>query len=185
MPETFQCPACGGMIEYTTSNQDMTCPFCGTAVTTPAQTTVATVPETKYDSSSAETMVQHSKFKNSAEILDEVKRLLREDNKEQAIKVYRKEFGVPLADARTSVEQIEIDMRPSGKEEIPPPPPQDIPTPTWTAPNESAIKGDVVFDTPQQKSSTPTGWLIGCGIALVILCCLCTIVSVAMGFVGM
>ena len=96
MPDTFQCPACGGFIEYSDHNQDMACPFCGTAVTTPPAGDVAPAPA---DPSSAKTVVQASKFKNSAEIMDEVKRLLGEGDKDGAIKVYAKEFGVPKADA--------------------------------------------------------------------------------------
>lgn len=199
MPNTFQCPACSGLIEYTSNNQDMACPFCGTAITTPgsdaAPEAAATVliPKTEQEpapAAAAQTMIQHSRFNSSAEIMDEIKRLLREDDKDRAVKVYRKEFNVPLADARTSVDQIEIDMKHSGKEEMPPPTPAPVesaPPPPSTPPSipsEPAVSGDVVFNAaPPQKSSNTKNWVIGCSIALVIFCCCCVILPTVIWYV--
>jgi hypothetical protein len=183
MSNTFQCPACGGLIEYTDNNQEMACPFCGTAVTTPGAESAATVLISKPErapAAAAETMIQQSRFNSSAEIMDEVKRLLREEDKNGAVKVYRKEFNVALADARAAVDQIEIDMQHSGKEETPPAPEESAPPPP--APSEPAISGDVVFNAPPQKSSS-RGWIIGCSIAFVLFCCFCVILPSVVWFV--
>jgi transcription elongation factor Elf1 len=175
MSNTFQCPACGGLIEYTSSNQAMTCPFCGTAVTTPDQAETSAPAQTNQGivDAAAQTLLQQhsSKFKNSAEIMDEVKRLLREGDKSQAVEVYSKEFDVALEDAQSSVEQIEIDMKHSGAET--PPPPASVPSPIPSTP----ISSDNIIDAPppQQKSSLPKNLLIGCVVVLV-LCCLCVTV---------
>jgi len=169
------------MIEYTDHDQAMSCPFCGVAVTTPPAGIVD-----EGDPSSAKTVVHASKFKNSAEILDEVKRLIGEGDTDGAIKVYAKEFGVPKADARTSVEQIEIDMRP--KEETPPPveesapPPPPPPPPHSPIPDPAAIRGEVV-DSASQKPSTARNWIIGCGVAFLLFCCLCVILPTIVYFV--
>ncbi len=189
MTDTFQCPACGGLIEYTSNNQDMPCPFCGTAITTPGAGTApaaATVVVPKIEGNpgaAAQTMIQHSRFNNSAEIMDEIKRLLREDDKSGAVKVYRKEFNVPLADARSSVDQIEIDMRHSGKETPPPPTPVESAPPPAPAPSEPAVSGDVVFDGTPQKPSSTKNWIIGCSIAAVVFCCCCVILPTLIFYV--
>ena len=177
MSKTFQCPACGGLIEYTSSNQAMTCPFCGTAVTTPEQAETPAPAQTDQgmmDDAAAKTVLQghSSKFKNSAEIMDEVKRLLRDGDKSQAIEVYRREFNVALEDAQSSIEQIEIDMKHSGRE-TPPPPPESVfsPVPSTPVPNADVIDAPPALP----KSSFPIkGVVIGCVVALV-LCCLCVI----------
>lgn len=187
MATTFQCPACGGIIEYTSNNQDMNCPFCGTAITTPGAGAAATVIMAKVEkdpAASAKTVVQHSKFGNTAEIMDEVKRLLREGDKEGAVKVYSKEFSVPMIDAQASIDQIEIDMKHSGKEAAPAPQPEPEPVPVSTpAPSVSAqqIPNSDILDAapPTKKSGIPKGWLIGCGVAFLIACCICLLVSVA------
>lgn len=185
MSTTFQCPACGGIIEYTSSNQDMTCPFCGTAITTPGAGSAATVVMPKVErvqpeedpGAGAKTVIQQSRFGNSAEIMDEVKRLLREGDKTGALKVYSKEFDVPMADAQTSVDQIEIDMRHSGKEATPTAP-EPIPAPTPVRPAQSIPASDILDAAPEEtKSNTTRNWIIGCSIAFVLFCCLCIIVS--------
>lgn len=194
----FQCPSCGGTIEYSNSNEEMTCPFCGTAITTPGVDTNATiiaprvekVEETADPAASAKTVVQQSQFKNSAEIIDEVKRSLREDDKEGAVRIYSKEFNVPLADARSSVDQMEIDMRHSGKEEDKPTPelepaPAPAPEPAYQVPTSDVLDAGA---TPQQSNNNTRNWIIGCSIALVLFCCFCvilpTIVSFAGGFIN-
>lgn len=188
---TFLCPSCGGTIEYASNNQDMTCPFCGTAITTPSADSNATVivpkmevaPAPSDSSQSAKTVIQQSRFQNSAEIMDEVKRLLREDDKEGAIRTYSKEFNVPVEDARTSVEQIEIDMRHSGKEA--PPAPEPAATPAY-APEPSAyqVPRSDVLDAgvaPSQPNNNTRNIIIGCSIAFVLFCCLCIIIPSIVG----
>jgi uncharacterized Zn finger protein (UPF0148 family) len=189
---TFLCPSCGGTIEYTNNNQDMTCPFCGTAITTPSADSNATVivpkmevPPAHSDSSeSAKTVIQQSRFQNSAEIMDEVKRSLREDDKEGAIRTYSKEFNVPVEDARASVEQIEIDMKHSGKE-VSAPAPEPAATPAY-APEPSAYqvpRSDVLDAavTPPPSNNNTRNIIIGCSIAFVLFCCLCIIIPSIVG----
>jgi ribosomal protein L7/L12 len=201
MPNTFQCPSCSGSIEYTENNKNMDCPFCGTAVTTPGPETASeaapgvaatvVIPKVEREPApvaAAQTMIQQSRFNSTAEIIDEVKRLLREDDKTGAVKVYRKEFNVSQADAKTAVDQIEIDMQHSGKEETPPPPASvetpPPPPPPPPAPSEPAISGDVVFDAaPPQKPSSKRGWIIGCSIAFVLFCCFCVILPTVIWYV--
>jgi hypothetical protein len=185
MPTTFQCPACGGIIEYTSNNQDMTCPFCGTAITTPGAEAAATVIMSKpvvvepvvepNAEGGAKTLIQQSRFNNSAEIIDEVKRSLREDDKAGAVRIYSKEFNVPLADAQTSVDQIEIDMKHSGKEASPAPEP--IATPVQTPYVAQQIPSADILDAapPAKSGGVSRNVIIGCSIALVLFCCFCVI----------
>jgi ribosomal protein S27E len=187
MPTTFQCPACGGIIEYSANDQEMTCPFCGTAITTPAAGSAATVIMPKVEpepAASAKTIIQQqSKFTNSAEIIDEVKRSLREGDKEGAVRIYSKEFNVPMIDAQASVDQIEIDMKHSGKEAAPEPEP--IPAPAAPVPSAQQIPHFDVLDAPaleEKKSNTTRNWVIGCSIAFVLFCCICVILPTAVWF---
>lgn len=181
MPTTFQCPACGGIIEYTSNNQDMTCPFCGTAITTPGTGSAATVVMSKVESvvaeqdpaAGAKTVIQQSRFHNSAEIMDEVKRLLREDDKSAAVKVYSKEFNVPMVDAQSSVDQIEIDMKYSGKEVALAPEP--VPTPVAAQQIPSADILDAAAPEQKKSGGISRNVIIGCSIALVLFCCFCVI----------
>ena len=186
MATTFQCPACGGIIEYTSNNQDMTCPFCGTAITTPgAAASAATVIMTKVErvepqddpAAGAKTVMQQGPVMNSAEIIDEVKRSLREDDKSGAVRIYSKEFNVSLADAQASVDQIEIDMKYSGKEVIKP---VVEPEPVSAAPAASAQQiptADILDAAPSEpkKSNTTRNVIIGCSVAFVLFCCLCVV----------
>ncbi len=199
MATTFQCPACGGIIEYTSNNQEMTCPFCGTTITTPgAASSAATVIMSKVDvpppaapAESAKTIVQHSTFNNSAEIIDEVKRSLREDDKDGAVRIYSKEFGVPLSDAQTSVDQIEIDMKYAGKPTTPPPAPEPepvltpTPTPVYSNPAPAyAVPASDVIDAgaAPKKSNTTRNLIIGC-VSLIVLCCVCSAGSWLISFI--
>lgn len=193
---TFQCPSCGGTIDYSNSSEEMKCPFCGTDITTPGVDSNATIITPKVEkveveeapdpASSAKTVIQQSKFKNSAEIMDEVKRSLREDDKEAAVRIYSKEFNVPLADARSSVDQIEIDMKHSGKEAAKPAPePEPIPAPAPTPePAYQVPVSDVIDSTSsaQPPNNTTRNWIIGCSIAFVLFCCFCVILPSVVSF---
>ena len=185
MATTFQCPACGGIIEYSSNNQEMTCPFCGTAITTPGASSAATVVMSKpviepvnaeADSSAgAKTVIQQSPVvMNSAEIIDEVKRSLREDDKNGAVRIFSKGFNVSLTDAQTSVDQIEIDMKHSGKEAAPAPEPDPVSTPVAAQQIPAADIFDAAAAQPP-KSNTTRNWIIGCSVAAVLFCCLCVI----------
>jgi hypothetical protein len=114
--------------------------------------------------------------------MDEVKHSLREGDKDGAVKIFSKEFNVSMADAQNSVDQIEIDMKYSGKEAAPAPAPAPTPAPavmpTPRPASAQQIPTSDILDAgvPQeQKSNTTRNWIIGCSVAFVLFCCFCVI----------
>jgi len=157
------CPACGSPIE---NNNVSICPSCGTTLNKSA--------------SSAPTLIsKKSTFANSAEVMDEVKNLIREGDTNGATKIASTEFGINEADARNTVEQTELDMKYSGKE-APPSDQSPIAEPVEVIESPS-------FDEPKKVSNSKR-WIIGGSVGAVIFLCLCCclplIIAVSMFFKG-
>jgi streptogramin lyase len=96
VPTTFNCPKCGAPQDYQGgSAAAIQCPYC--------ETTIIVPPELRPDAgiASAESWSQQSA------VLLEIKNLLDQKQKIQAIKVYREHFGGGLKEAKDAVDAIE------------------------------------------------------------------------------
>jgi len=103
--------------------------------------------------------------------MDEVKRLLRAGNKVEAVKTHREYFGLELKDASDAVEAIEADLRPV---EVSAPLADDQP-PAFARPDSAAQTVSVEPVAPAPAKPAWQKWALGCGIALIVFCCLCVI----------
>jgi hypothetical protein len=151
------CPFCGAPLENITGSQ---CPACGNALP-----------------SSAPTMVSNkAAFENSAEAMDEVKKLIREGDQDAAAKVASAAFDLNQEDAQNTIEQTVIDMNYSERETPPvEPTPVSAPTKMQNAP---------LFSETQKPSNSRT-WIIGGSIAAVVFLCLCCCLPIVVGLAMM
>jgi len=149
------CPFCGAPLEANTGSQ---CPACGSALP-------------NRNASSAPTIIsQKPIFENSAEAMDEVKRLINEGDQGAATEVASAEFGLNQEAAKSTVEQVEIDMQHSG---------YGTP-PVGPAPAASKVE---VIDAPlyeEPKKSSNRNWIIGGSVAAVIFLCVCCCLPILM-----
>lgn len=119
-------------------------------------------------------------FDNSAQAMDEIKRLLRAGNKIGAVKVYREYFNVGLAEAKNAVDIVESDLK------FQPEPAKDDEVPAFArpeAPRVEPVMSANPFDEPK-KSSGNRGWIIGCGIGAAVFFCLCLVLPLLFAFAG-
>lgn len=97
--------------------------------------------------------------------MDEIKRLVREGEDSAAEKVAADEFNLDAAQAKSTVEQISVDM-----------PAVETAAPAQPAAEqkyEKAVRPDVVLPAgAAPKKSSSRGWIIG-GVAAVLFLCLC------------
>lgn len=148
MTQENLCPACGAPLGI---NPGSECPSCGSAL--PAQ------------GNNSQTIISSkSSFNNSAEAMDEVKRLISEGEIGAATEVVSKEFGQSLEAAQSSVEQTRIDTHYMRDE-----------NPLLDSSSNSAptrVIDAPGFEEPKQPSNTRK-WIIGGSIAAVIFLCAC------------
>ena len=173
MTDNKVCPSCGATLD---SNVGSQCPFCGSALSSTP------------DSSSAKTMIssrplnKQGEFDNSAEAVDEIKRLVREGEAAQAAKVASEQFDLKPEDAKNTVDQVAVDMKYSGGETMladratPPPPPHVTAQPSYSVPpaapasfSTPPISGSVVEPAKPSRRN----WIIGGSIGAVVFLCLC------------
>lgn len=176
------CSNCGGSVDA----GEHTCPYCGTALipSPAAQSTPEQV------SGGAPTMLSESlnaivsPFNSSAEAMDEVKRLLRENKKAEAVQAYREYFKVGLKVAKQAVEQTETDMK-----YAPAPEPAAA-----TILEPVAAAGDATTFTPVEpepaspeppKPSNRRNLIIGGSVAAVLFLCCCCCLPLVIALVGM
>jgi ribosomal protein L7/L12 len=113
---------------------------------------------------------------DSAELMDEVKRLLSQGNKIEAIKIYRGFYDVGLAEAKNAVEQMETELKSSpasasfGAQQ----------TPGFFQAGEPTISPNP-FDEPERPSNS-SRWLLGCSLAALVG--LCVAIPVALIFLN-
>lgn len=95
MSKTFSCPKCGAPQAYQGgSAATIQCPYC--------ETTLIVPPELRTGSSAPRDTWTHQ-----SQALGEIKQLLAQDKKIEAIKKYRAHFGGGLKEAKDAVEAIE------------------------------------------------------------------------------
>lgn len=98
MSQTFTCPKCGAPQDYHGgAAATIQCPYC--------ETTLIVPPELRTGSPNA--TMSNAAWTRETNALVEIKRLLDNKQKIQAIKVYREHFGGGLRDAKDAVEAIE------------------------------------------------------------------------------
>ncbi len=129
--------------------------------------------------------VPHSRFNSSAEAMDEIKRLLREGNKIEAIKTHREYFDMGLAESKNAVEAIESQlkfesapaMEDSGSAQTMISSGSlfggsDSTSAQTMTSNEPAISPNP-FDeqVAAPKKNNWVRWVVGCGVALLLFCC--------------
>ncbi|HEY3313504.1 MAG TPA: hypothetical protein VGK00_17830 [Anaerolineales bacterium] len=154
MSPEFICPFCGAPLENSSVS---TCPSCGSALSTrPGSTPLEASPRPE--------------FNNSAEVMDEVKDLIREGDLTAAAGVAASAFGLDTGSAQSTVEQVQIEMQHSGHET----PPRSESTSTPPAPQVIDAPG---YETPK-KSSNAMKWIIGSVIGATILLCVCCLLTV-------
>lgn len=142
------CPFCGVSLESNTGSQ---CPACGSALPT-------------RDSSAATIISKKAVFDNSAEAMDELKKLIRNGDSGAAAEVASIQFDLSQEAAQSTVEQVESDMKHSGRET---PPAEPSPA---SAPPE--VIDAALFDEPQ-KPNNSRRWIIGCSIGAAVFLCVC------------
>ena len=113
---------------------------------------------------------------SDAELMDQVKRLLSQGQKIEAIKIYRGHYSVGLAEAKNAIEQVETELK-------------SFPAPVtfgaqetsgFSQPSEPTISSNP-FDQPE-KPSAVNRWLLGCSLAaLVGLCVAIPVILVLLG----
>jgi hypothetical protein len=159
MSEQVNCPACGAPVDLPAT----LCPYCSAALTGGAE--------------NAPTILSAAppRFLNSAQAMDEIKSLLHAGKKTEAVKVHREYFGTKLAEAREAIEAIQSDLA------FEPEPIGSVVTvvdesaaPKVSYGPDGPAMSEPLFDEPQ-KPPAWRKWVIGCGVALVLFCCLCVV----------
>ncbi len=110
MPVSLSCPACGAPLDPAMARgAHVTCAFCGRSVVVP-------------DTAGSGTPPSPSPFRAPAGALEtELRALLAREQKIEAIKRYREEFGAPLRVAKKAVDSLETGAGLLRPEEIEPP----------------------------------------------------------------
>lgn len=158
MTTLTECPFCGAPLDDPSANK---CPSCGNAL--PGRP------------SNAPTLVTpKAGFGNSAEVMDEVKKLIREGNTGAAAEVAATEFGLSQEAAQDTVAQTQTEMQHSGRE-ISPAQPEPAEQPAggqYSAAQKPEVVTAGYVETPQKPSGT-RNWIIGGSIGAAIFLCLC------------
>lgn len=103
MAKKFNCPACGALIEYdgeTTLFQ--TCGSCKAPIVVPSE-----IVETRRDTEIEAAINMPAGEARPTEEMLQIKDLIAQGRKIEAIKIYRETFGTSLADAKQAVEDLE------------------------------------------------------------------------------
>ncbi len=171
MTDNKTCSSCGATLDNNVGSQ---CPSCGSALT-PV-------------SSSAQTMIsgrplsKAAEFDNSAEAMDEIKKLVREGDKAEAAKIASEQFDLKPEDARNTVDQVAEDLKYSAGATViasritPPPPPPVSAQASYSKPDSSPASFSMppaasIIDEQPQKSKK--NLIIGGSIGAVVFLCLC------------
>ena len=186
MTDNKTCPSCGATLD---SNVGSQCPFCGSALT-PAN-------------SSAQTLISRplskkAEFENSAEAMDEVKRLVSEGETAAAAQVASEQFDLNTEDAKSTVDQVQVDMQYSSNKTmlaghavpVPPPPPPVVEQAAYSTPpavtpvSYSPPPAASSFEEVKQPSKNKN-WIIGGSIGAVVFLCLCCCLLIVISLLPM
>lgn len=152
MTQTFHCPNCHAALDYAEgTSPTIRCQYCNSTVIVPAQLRTTAYPGLP---------ISNLSIQQQQANLTEITRLLQNDNKIAAIKIYRETFNTGLKEAQDGVEAIE----------------------------EGLALASIVTSSGQTPTITHTtisrGW-IGCIFAFVILILLVSILAVLAPIVGL
>ncbi len=148
MTQANNCPFCGAPLQ---DNPGSSCPSCGAAlpVGSKSQPTI---------------LSSKSSFNNSAQAMDEVKKLISEGDPGAASEIVSSEFGLSQEAAQSTVEQTGLEMQYSRNDK----PPVE-PAPSFSSGTVIDAPG---YEEPKKPSNTRK-WIIGGVIGAVIFLCLC------------
>src|SRR5436190_3804330 len=113
MPQDFNCPNCGAPLDYK-GGDDVTlrCPFCNTSVIvpqelrTPSAASATTFDLDQFNQLAGREPLAGEPLAGQADKLQEIGRLVRENKKIEAIKLYREIFRVGLKEAKDAVDAL-------------------------------------------------------------------------------
>lgn len=108
MPQDFNCPNCGAPLDYT-GGDDVTlrCPFCNTSVIVPQELRRRpTESALTFNPDQFNQLAGMEPLAGQADKLKELGRLIRENKKIEAIKLYREIFRVGLKEAKEAVDAM-------------------------------------------------------------------------------
>lgn len=115
MTSTFNCPKCGAPMDYSGRGESIRCPYCHNAVIVPPELRVSQQADTSqtpaYGAADAGLppgfmQASGSRVLTTQQLAD-VKRLLREGKKIEAIKIYRQATMLGLKEAKDAVEAMQ------------------------------------------------------------------------------
>jgi hypothetical protein len=152
------------------------CPFCGAPLgTNPGNACSSCGNALPSSSNSAATMIsQKSDFNNSAEVMDEIKNLIKDDKSEAAAEIAAAEFDLNADAANRVIEQTTADLKYFGTSETRLSEPVKTPNPTEPEIIDAPIYNNV------EKNSNKRYWIIaGSIVAGIFLCCCCCLVVFA------
>ncbi len=163
MSPNHVCPSCGAALE---ENVGSACPYCGSALSLGVSTpTILSAPKKKKASA-----------QSSAEAMDEIKKLVREGDAAGAAEVASTEFNLDAEAAQTTVDQVTIDMKHSGRE-------TEVVKPEPTPKAAEPVIENRSFEEPKQPSNA-RNWIIGGSLAAVIFLCLCCCLPLVISIVA-
>lgn len=103
MPQIFKCESCSGPLEYE-GGRTQKCGFCGSTILVPRY---LYSDDPTVDHSSEPRPNELADLTQKAFIFAEIKKLIAQNKKIHAIKLYHERFGVSLAEAKDAVDKLE------------------------------------------------------------------------------
>jgi uncharacterized Zn finger protein (UPF0148 family) len=152
------------------------CPFCGAPLgTNPGNTCSSCGNALPFSSNSAPTMISHkSDFNNSAEVMDEIKNLIKEDKTEAAAEIAAAEFELNADAANRVIEQTAVDLKYSSASDA------LLSEPEKTSNQVEPEIIDAPINDNIENPSKKRFWIIAGSIAAgIFLCCCCCLVVFA------
>lgn len=105
MPQVFKCASCSGPLEFN-GGQSQKCGFCGSTVLVPPHLYTGNI-DLGPSSNTPPQFNNLADLTENAMVFGEIKKLIAQGKKIEAIKLYREKFGSSLAAAKDVVEKME------------------------------------------------------------------------------
>ncbi len=158
MPDTFNCPNCGAPLDYHGSDPIIRCPYCVSSVIVPENLRGKPAFSSKASNFTLSGKGDLGGLINQAKRIKEVKELADAGEMDQAVALYRSITGADDFSARQAVGKLSAG--------------QPI---TFTSINATEVTSSVQTATTSPKASRNIGRWIGCGVTLLVLGTLATV----------